>query len=79
MQNKQHLDVWQIAARVARMDAEIGALWDIVQRVTGEKPRVHDERQEELFNDGPLLLRTLRGARKARANQTPPSPNRDQE
>ena len=49
MANKTDLEVWGLAARVARMDCEIGALWDIVQRVMGEKPKVHDPRQESLF------------------------------
>lgn len=34
---KADLDVWQLGAKVARMDAEIGEIWKIVDRLTGEK------------------------------------------
>ena len=47
---KTDLDIWQLAAKVARMDAEIGQLWALVERVTGEKGRRKDPRQLELLD-----------------------------
>ena len=41
-------DVWAMHARLARMDAEIGALWDMVLRHLGEPPRVPDPRQTRI-------------------------------
>lgn len=50
-ENKQDLNVWQLAARVARMDAEIRALWKLVCQIQGRPVPVRDERQKELFEE----------------------------
>lgn len=49
MKRQTDLDVWALAAKVARMDAEIGALWKAVQKHTGERPRFDDPRQMTLL------------------------------
>jgi len=70
----QEYDVWQLMAKVARMDAEIGALWEIVERVSGEKPKVKDSRQLTLIEERPVPP-PLREHRSTRKSQTPASPN----
>lgn len=45
MAKMSDLDVWALAAKVNRMDIEIGAIWNMLR----DKPRIHDERQQSLF------------------------------
>lgn len=43
--NKADLNVWQLAAKIKRMDAEIGELWKLVNKVTGRTVPPPDPRQ----------------------------------
>lgn len=54
---KTHLDVWALGAKLARMDAEIGQLWKLVDRLmvkaTGQTAIRRDPRNLELFGPQP--------------------------
>ena len=74
MPSKTDLEVWGLAAKVVRMDAEIGALWDIVTKVMGVHPKVKDPRQMTLIEERPAPP-PLREHRSTRKSRTPALPN----
>lgn len=52
------VDVWQLGAKMARMDAEIGQLWKMVDRLLGVKaPRPPDPNQ--MLFDGEVFRKSI--------------------